>query len=131
MKPIHSLRVAALVSAALIPGSLTSAALASPALAADADHGKALYDLYCTQCHGTGGKGDGVNAPELDVKPRNHTDRAEMSARSDADLVKAIKHGGQAVNKSILMPSWSGNMTDGEIDDVVAYLRRLCCQAAQ
>lgn len=107
------------------------AVMSIPAQAADAAHGKALYRAYCTQCHGLAGNGKGVNAPELAVQPRNHTDRAEMSARSDADLFKAIKEGGQAVNKSILMPNWDGNMSDGEIHDLVAYLRQLCCASGK
>lgn len=94
---------------------------------ADADRGQALYRLYCTQCHGVNGDGKGVNAPALSVQPRDHTDRTEMSARQDADLVKAIKHGGKAVNKSVLMPNWDGNLSDAQIEDLVAYLRRICC----
>lgn len=111
---------------------LMSSAMLIPsvgALAADASHGKALYELYCTQCHGMTGHGNGLNAPKLAVQPRNHTDQAEMSARTDDDLFKAIKHGGQAVNKSVLMPNWDGNMSDDEIHDVIAYLRELCCKA--
>ena len=100
------------------------------AIGADATHGQALYTTYCTQCHGTAGNGKGVNTPHLSVQPRDHTDRAEMSARTDDELFKAIKSGGQAVNKSILMPNWDGNLTDDEIRDLVSYLRRLCCQAA-
>jgi cytochrome c oxidase cbb3-type subunit 3 len=111
---------------------LMSCALLVPSVAAhaaDAGHGKALYEVYCTQCHGMTGHGNGLNAPHLSVQPRNHTDRAEMTARTDDDLFKAIKHGGQAVNKSVLMPNWDGNMSDDEIHDVVAYLRELCCAA--
>lgn len=122
---------AAFVSALAPAIVVASVALNTPASAGDASRGKALYEVYCTQCHGLNGKGDGVNAPQLAVKPRNHTDQAEMSARSDADLFKAIKHGGQAVNKSVLMPNWDGSMSDGEIEDVVAYLRELCCQSGQ
>jgi cytochrome c oxidase cbb3-type subunit 3 len=96
--------------------------------AADASHGKLLYQTYCTQCHGITGTGKGINAAQLPVQPRDHTNRSEMAARSDADLFKAIKHGGQAVNKSILMPNWDGNLSDAEINDLVAYLRQLCCR---
>lgn len=108
---------------------LAAAALAvSTANAApDPAYGKQLYRAYCTQCHGITGEGDGVNAPELSVQPRNHTDREEMSARTDDELFKAIKKGGQAVNKSVLMPNWDANLSDSEIRDVVAYLRQLCC----
>lgn len=113
--------------------TVSSAVLLLPSLAmgGNAEHGQAVYKAYCTQCHGISGDGKGVNAPELAVQPRNHTDRAEMSARTDEDLFKAIKEGGQAVNKSILMPNWDGNLSDQEIDDLVAYLRQLCCQAAK
>ncbi|MAY68427.1 MAG: cytochrome C class I [Rhodospirillaceae bacterium] len=117
-----------LILAAFLCGSIV---YPLPAPAADAAHGKALYRTYCTQCHGLSGDGKGVNAKQLSVQPRNHQDRAEMSARTDADLFKAIKEGGQAVNKSILMPNWDGNMTDDEIHDVVAYLRELCCAGAK
>jgi len=94
---------------------------------ADAGSGKALYEAYCAQCHGLKGDGNGVNAPQLKVQPRDHTDRAEMSARTDEELFKAIKQGGQAVNKSILMPNWDGNLSDTEIHELVAHLRQLCC----
>lgn len=97
------------------------------ALAGDAERGKVLYDTYCTQCHGITGKGKGLNAPTLSVQPRNHTDKAEMSARTDAELFKSIKFGGQSVNKSILMPNWEGNLDDESIHDLVAYLRQVCC----
>lgn len=88
--------------------------------------GKQLYDTYCTQCHGIYGDGWGVNSRDIEVLPRDHTESGEMSARSDADLFKAIKEGGQAVNKSILMPNWDANMSDPEIKRVVRYLRELC-----
>ncbi|MEX2374681.1 MAG: cytochrome c [Dehalococcoidia bacterium] len=114
----------------LIFATLAAATLvmtASDTAAADASKGKALYEAYCTQCHGLTGDGNGINAPHLKVQPRNHTDRAEMSVRTDEELFKAIKHGGQAVNKSILMPNWDGNLSDAEIRDVVDHLRQLCC----
>lgn len=97
------------------------------ASAADAEHGAELYRTYCTQCHGSNGDGKGINTPHLSVQPRNHTDYDEMSARTDEDLIKAIKEGGQAVNKSILMPNWDGNLSDSEVLDLVAYLRKICC----
>lgn len=105
--------------------------LATTSQAADVQHGKTLYRAYCVQCHGITGDGKGVNAPHLSVQPRNHTDRAEMSARTDEELFKSIKEGGQAVNKSILMPNWDGNLNDPQIHDIVAYLRHICCQMGE
>jgi cytochrome c oxidase cbb3-type subunit 3 len=111
------------LAAALLP-------LAWPQLAAaegDADRGESIYRVLCTQCHGVDGNGYGVNTRDMAVLPRDHTDTGEMSARTDADLFKAIQGGGPAVNKSVLMPAWEGNLEDQAIEDVVAYLRKLCC----
>jgi len=107
----------------LATGMLLAAPVAQAA--GTADNGKHLYQALCTQCHGIKGRGDGVNASTMEVKPRDHTDAKEMGARTDADLFKAIKFGGKAVNKSILMPNWDANLSDAEITDIVAYLRAL------
>ncbi len=105
------------------------ALLAAPVHAdQSAERGKTLYRVYCTQCHGVGGDGKGVNAAALSVQPRDHTATGEMSARTDEDLFKAIKGGGKAVNKSVLMPNWDANLSDADIHALVAYLRELCCR---
>jgi len=89
--------------------------------------GKNLYDAYCTQCHGLEGDGYGINVADMDVLPKDHTDTQEMITRTDEDLFKAIKFGGKAVSKSVLMPNWDANLTDEEINALVVYLRELCC----
>ncbi|WP_417317189.1 c-type cytochrome [Emcibacter sp.] len=93
--------------------------------ASDLKTGAVLYKAYCTQCHGLEGDGYGVNAGYMDVQPRDHTEAKEMNARSDEDLFKAVKFGGSAVNKSVLMPSWGNNLSDDEIRSLVSYLRVL------
>lgn len=118
VRPIRALGIAATLCAALW---LTAA---PPASAAD---GETLYKIYCTQCHGVEGYGNGVNVPAMSVQPRNHRDRGEMSARTDEELFKAIKHGGKSINKSVLMPTWGENLNDDEINSLVLYLRELCC----
>lgn len=95
--------------------------------AATATDARALYEVYCSQCHGIHADGNGINAPHMSVQPRDHTDRGEMSARSDEDLFKVIQHGGKAINKSVLMPAWGHNLSDAQIDALVAHLRTLCC----
>ncbi|MEX2479244.1 MAG: cytochrome c [Gammaproteobacteria bacterium] len=97
--------------------------------AEDAAHGDVLYKIYCTQCHGVEGNGDGINVPAMSVQPRNHRDRGEMSARTDADLFKAVKEGGKSINKSVLMPPWSATLSDHDINALVRYMRQLCCQS--
>lgn len=94
-------------------------------MAADAEYGQTLYRAYCAQCHGLEGDGFGVNSPDMEVAPKDHTETAEMQTRNDADLFKAIKDGGKAVDKSALMPNWDANLSDDEIHALVAYLRVL------
>jgi len=86
------------------------------------------YRLYCAQCHGTRGNGQGINqtADGLAVSPRDHTVAKEMSKLSDGDLRLAIAEGGDAVQKSELMPAWGKTLSAEEIDDLVLYLRKLC-----
>jgi len=84
------------------------------------------YKTYCWQCHGMNGVGNGINVRDMSVQPRDHTDGKEMSSRSDDELFEAIKEGGQAVSKSVLMPHWDGVFSDEEIRDLVRYLRKRC-----
>ena len=86
------------------------------------------YRLYCAQCHGTQGNGRGINdtVGGLAVSPRNHNNAMEMSKLSDAEIRLAIADGGDAVQKSELMPAWEATLSAQEIDDLVLYLRKLC-----
>ena len=97
------------------------------AQAADAEQGKKLYGQFCASCHGQSGKGDGAAAAALNPKPRDHTDKDYMSKMSDADMLKVIKNGGASIGKSPLMPPWGGSLKDDQIQDVIAYIRTLCC----
>lgn len=82
-----------------------------------------LYDTYCVQCHGVSRNGNGVNSGDMAVKPRDHTDSKAMGDTPDDLLFKAIKNGGLSVNKSVLMPTWGGVLSDEQIHDLVKYLR--------
>jgi len=99
--------------------------VAAPVVIA-AESGEDLYKTYCWQCHGMLANGMGANIADMSVQPRDHTDNKEMTARSDEELFKAIKDGGQAIDKSALMPPWSGVLSDDEIQSLVRYLRELC-----
>ncbi len=84
------------------------------------------YNTYCVQCHGINKNGKGINSPDMAVQPRDHSDPKGMGDISDAELFTAIKKGGLAVNKSVLMPPWEGVLTDADIQELVAYLRHVC-----
>jgi len=96
-----------------------------------AEAAKENYRLYCVQCHGMQGNGGGINNTHggLAVSPRDHTNAAEMAKLSDEALRLAIAEGGDAVQKSELMPSWKYTLSEQEIIELVVYLRELCaCQ---
>ncbi|MGH9349886.1 MAG: c-type cytochrome [Vicinamibacterales bacterium] len=84
-----------------------------------------LYRQLCAPCHGVKGDGRGLNAPYLFVAPRNHTSAKEMAGLTDDRVFAAIKYGGAAVGKSAVMPSWSGRLSDGDVQSLVAYVRTL------
>jgi cytochrome c oxidase cbb3-type subunit 3 len=50
-----------------------------------------------------------------------------MSKLSDADLLNVIKNGGASIGKSPLMPPWGASLKDEQIQDIIAYVRTLCC----
>jgi mono/diheme cytochrome c family protein len=87
--------------------------------------GKKLYASYCAACHGDQGKGDGVAARSLPVKPADHTNGAVMNQFSDKFLADIISKGGSAVNKSAFMPAWGSSLNNKQVLDIVAYLRSI------
>src|SRR3546814_5097235 len=85
-----------------------------------------LYDTYCAQCHGVKRNGKGVNVVGLTVKPRDHSDTVAMSSLPRDQMIKAISEGGAAVNKSALMPTWSGVLTHEQLEDMAEYSIYVC-----
>jgi mono/diheme cytochrome c family protein len=104
---------------------LATTCAGSMAWAQNQAEGKKLYASYCSTCHGDKGKGDGVAAGALPVKPRNHTDGAVMNPLSDQHLTDIIAKGGTAVGKSGFMPAWRASLNEKQIRDLVAYIRTL------
>lgn len=84
------------------------------------------YQLYCINCHGREGKGDGMLAETLGVPPRNHTDGSIMGERTDAFIFKTIAKGGAANGFSESMPPHDTILSKKEIDGLVKYIRKLC-----
>jgi mono/diheme cytochrome c family protein len=109
------------VASALIAG----AGLAPARLEAQ-PRGKAVYDRYCAECHGAEGKGDGPGAAYIAPRPRDFSSGSYKirstetgSVPTDEDLVRSIRQGLYAT----AMPAWDGILSDGDIQDVVAYIK--------
>jgi len=89
----------------------------------DVARGKAVYERHCQRCHGPGGWGDGPDAAALRVRPANfHAFRSFL--KSDEELLRTIEYG------VVFSPmhSWRGQLSDGEMQDVTAYIRLLSQQ---
>src|SRR5688500_13790403 len=87
--------------------------------------GRKLYASYCASCHGDTGKGDGVAAGSLPVKPKDHTNGAVMNQMTDQSLADVISKGGGPTGKSSFMPAWGASVNEKQVRDIVAYIRSL------
>lgn len=110
---------------ALPPSDAGAGAGADGGAGAPAD-GAALYTRWCSTCHGTAGRGDGINSAALPVRPANHADARAMSMRPDDSLFDTIAAGGAVMNRSPRMPAFGATLSPVEIRAVVAHLRKLC-----
>jgi mono/diheme cytochrome c family protein len=102
---------------AVLPGLL--AAQGAPA-------GKAVYDKWCSGCHGDTGAGDGVAASTMLPRPRDFTKAvykirttASGEIPTDADLQHVVDEG----MPGTAMPEWKSRLTEQERAAVVAYLK--------
>lgn len=105
--------------------------LAGPGTAQNHAEGKKLYATYCTVCHGEKGKGDGLAANGLPVKPADHTNGAVMNQLGDKFLNDIISKGGGAVGKSSFMPAWGASLNERQIRDIVAFIRTIVAPAGK
>lgn len=89
--------------------------------------GKEVYTMFCVNCHGEKGEGNGpvASVAKMDPKPRNHADGKYMNERKAEDLFKIIKIGGKGVDKSVFMPAFGMILSEEEIWNLIAYLRTM------
>ena len=84
--------------------------------------GAAVYSGFCQRCHGAAGQGDLPKRPALAGNPT-------VSAPDPASLLRIVLEG--SASPSIVhdpmperMPAFAGKLSDGDIADVVSYMRR-------
>ncbi|MFN8590979.1 MAG: CopD family protein [Thermomicrobiales bacterium] len=82
--------------------------------------GQELFSQNCVTCHGPAGKGDGPEAAKLERPPANLT-AGHAFAHSDTDIAYWIANGIEGTG----MPGFSGTLSQGQIQDVVTYVRSL------
>ncbi len=91
----------------------------------DPKAGKEQYEKLCAVCHGASGRGDGPALRGMPVHPKSFADPAGFRDVTDQALFEAIQKGGAAIGKSPLMPPFGDQLKEGQIRDLVAYLRSL------
>jgi mono/diheme cytochrome c family protein len=83
--------------------------------------GKRSYTRLCVKCHGAEGQGDGTSATGP-VPPGDLTDDKWDYGGSDGEIFAAIKEG---IPNSADMEGYAARMSDGDIWNVVNYVRTL------
>ena len=81
-------------------------------------YAQVIYSSYCTPCHGNKGKGDGIAAAGLPVKPADHTSD-KVQKETDGALYWMISQGHSP------MPSYKTVLTDNQRWELVNYIRTL------
>ncbi len=97
-----------------------SGPLQAQELVGDASAGALIYEQRCARCHGVGGWGDGPQARDLIVPPRNfHNLMSQL--KSDEQLLTSIEFG------VVMSPmhGWRDRLTPQQLRDVLAYVRVL------
>jgi len=95
--------------------------LTDPRPPAGASRGERLYYAYCAQCHGVDGSGSWRAALFL-LRPGDLAERSR--GESDRYLFDIIKQGGSPIGRPG-MPAFGYQMTDADIEALVAYIRTL------
>jgi cytochrome c oxidase subunit II len=94
-----------------------------------------MGDMSCVDCHGEDGRGGqrammfgGVEIPDIRYSvlssPRSEDSTTEPGW-TDRDIARAIRDGIEPNGEQLKAPMPRWDMTDAEVDDVIAYLKEL------
>ena len=85
--------------------------------------GEATYRRYCIGCHGADGHANGgITGADFVAQ------KSVLSAKSDAELATSVRDGKRGERG--VMPSHKPVLSDAQIDEVVAYVRKRFFQDA-
>src|SRR5438094_1834345 len=92
---------------------------------ADSD-GAALYQAWCSKCHGADGRGKAAATARLAVPPADLQECKASTAEPEARWIGIVTHGGAALGLSLDMPAFGEAGTPAQVRAVVRYARSLC-----
>lgn len=114
--------------ALLVAVSGSFAIQASEVDQAAAERGREHFKLFCTNCHGPSGEGNGPLVPMLKIQPANLTQLARMDGgHFDAERVLKAIDGRHEVGAEGTrnMPVFSENLAISTVIDLVEYLKTI------
>lgn len=112
----------------------TAAAWAEAPVPVNLERGAVVYAKHCAVCHGDQGDGKGPGWLGQMPRPQVFTDRNYMSRLTDQYLfdvtklgkLEVVKSEGQGLGyKSIGMPAFNDELSDGEIKELVSFQRTI------
>ena len=93
---------------------------APPGLTAAEGRGERLFQHNCAFCHAADGTGRNWIGSFLEPRPRDLTEPV-IAQMNDQRLRETIRDGISGTS----MPAWKYSLSDSEIGDIIAYVRRL------
>ena len=81
-------------------------------------YAKVIYETYCTPCHGNKGRGDGIAAAGLAIKPADHSSE-KVQSQPDGVIYWKMTEGRTP------MPSYKTALTENQRWELVNYIRTL------
>lgn len=82
--------------------------------------GQKLFVRHCAECHGDGGKGDGMMGEDLDPRPADLTDGEWKHGSTDGEIFVVIRDGTKEG-----MKKFGGKLTARQTWNVVNFLRSI------
>lgn len=113
-------RCAVVLACSIMAYGLSSMSQLVSAAGGDSAKGKPIFQAKCVTCHGPQGKGDGPIGQKL-KPPAGNFSSAESKKKSADELLDIIQNGKPKTS----MVAWKAQLSEAEIQDVLAYVLTL------
>ncbi|MEW5757179.1 MAG: c-type cytochrome [Pseudomonadota bacterium] len=88
--------------------------------------GEVVFKVNCILCHGVKADGQGRTSQLYEPRPSD----LRRSDKNRDYMLQIVKHGGEAMGRSPVMPQWGLQISEAEIEDVVDYVQHLVAETA-